>query len=260
MNIELKTIKPIEAKRILENNTRNRPLNQRHVNRLSSDMGSGRWKFNGDSIRLNGDCLIDGQHRLTACINSGIPLKTIVISGLDSDAFDTIDTGKTRNGSDTLSLLGEKNTHNLAAALGFLIKLRDGTLKSRPKITNSAIRRELETHPRVRASLSFVCSIKNSKIAPLSVLTGLHYVFSKIDKDTSDRFIESLLVGDNLSSSSPIFMTRDRLISSRFTGSEMPRDYYAGIIIKGWNLFFMDKTAKRLIYTENEKFPDVCGR
>lgn len=259
MNIEIKSISPLEAKRLLEGNTNNRPLKQSHVDFLSREMSSGSWKFNGESVKLNGDRLIDGQHRLEACARSGVPFKTILVSGLDGDTFDTIDCGVKRNGSDTLSLLGEKNTNVLSAAISFLINMERGSLTHRPKISNAEIRRKLEHTPEIRRSVGFVSSFSKPCLMPASNLAGLHYLFAKVNVGVADCFVDGVINGTGLSEDSPIFQLREKLIASKLRRLSFPRAYWPALAIKAWNLFFLDKQVKYLRLLETEKFPSIAG-
>ncbi len=102
-------ITPELAKDILENrNHDNRPLKKAHVKMLSTALKNDEWMLNGESISFSkSGRLLDGQHRLTACINAGKSFKTVIIKGIeDGAAFGTIDTGKPRSVTDLMSLQG----------------------------------------------------------------------------------------------------------------------------------------------------------
>ncbi len=46
-------------------------------------MKSGEWKYNGESIKVCTDgSLLDGQHRLEACIESGVTFDTLLVTNL----------------------------------------------------------------------------------------------------------------------------------------------------------------------------------
>lgn len=102
-------ITPELAKEILEtSNHGNRPLKKAHIKMLASSLKNNEWMLNGESIAFSeSGRLLDGQHRLNACINSGKPFKTIVIKGInDKAAFGTIDIGKPRSVTDLMDLKG----------------------------------------------------------------------------------------------------------------------------------------------------------
>lgn len=102
-------ITPELAKNILENrNAGNRPLKAAHIKMLMTTLKRDEWMLNGESIAFSeSGRLLDGQHRLTACVNSGKSFKTVVIKGIEDDAaFGTIDIGKPRSVTDLMSLQG----------------------------------------------------------------------------------------------------------------------------------------------------------
>lgn len=102
------TITPVNAARILsESNLSNRKINQANVRKLADDMLLGKFKLNGDTIRFYADgTLADGQHRLMACVLSGVSFKTYVVKGLEKKVLPTIDCGKPRNMVETLNMIG----------------------------------------------------------------------------------------------------------------------------------------------------------
>ncbi len=87
------TLTPEMAMSLLEANQNNRPLNHQHVDRIANQITKGKWKFNGDTIKLatNRDVL-DGQHRLWAVVEAKQPIETAIIYDIEPEAFATIDT------------------------------------------------------------------------------------------------------------------------------------------------------------------------
>jgi hypothetical protein len=56
-------------------------------------------------IKRNGTTLLDGQHRLLACIKAKTNFRTLVVDGLDDSIFDSVVTGIGRSGADTLAVM-----------------------------------------------------------------------------------------------------------------------------------------------------------
>jgi hypothetical protein len=111
-------ITPEKAKAYLAANTRNRSLNAATVARYKRLIERGEF-FHGVaciSFDTTGT-LIDGQHRLSAVVAAGQPVKMIVVRGMDPAAQAAIDTGRKRSASDWLGILGHKNTRVLAATV-----------------------------------------------------------------------------------------------------------------------------------------------
>lgn len=110
ITITARMLHPAEAADLLSRNKRNRKLNPQRVAQLVNDIRDGAFKFNGDTIRLAStdgqydDLLIDAQHRLQACVDSGLPIPVIIVGNLDPDVSDTIDQGTARTVLDILKL------------------------------------------------------------------------------------------------------------------------------------------------------------
>ena len=178
MKAELRTITPEWAKKILdEKNTGNRPVSRLHVDTLAKEISKGKWKVNGDTMCLNGDMLIDGQHRLAAVVQSGISIQAFVIDNLPSDVFDTKDIGRRRSPGDKLGVRGERNACRLAACLLLIDKYMTGRVDKCVTYSNSEIEELLEKYPEARESLQVTTSTKG--LLTPSVLDACHYLFSR---------------------------------------------------------------------------------
>src|SRR4051812_39659069 len=95
---EVVLIAPKLASEWLRTMVANRPLSQIKAVEYGLAMERGDWVLNGETIKFNDKGnLIDGQHRLQACVLAGKPFQTYVVRGIADDrAFATIDTGKLR--------------------------------------------------------------------------------------------------------------------------------------------------------------------
>ena len=73
MKVQQSTITPEYAKELLDYNKKNRSLSKATVDRYAEDMRKDNWQQNGEAIKIDWDGnLIDGQHRLAACVKSGV--------------------------------------------------------------------------------------------------------------------------------------------------------------------------------------------
>jgi hypothetical protein len=115
-------VTPELAKQWLEANTHNRPLSEELVIAYMVDMLDGRWQYNGDAIRFDHTGrLIDGQHRLHACIEAGVPFETDVVTGLAPEAIRTIDIGRVRTAGHIAHLEGVENASVACAIAGLAV-------------------------------------------------------------------------------------------------------------------------------------------
>lgn len=260
MKVSLQLITPAIAEAMLAKNTVNRPIDFNHVQALAREMKRGAWKVNGDTICLNGDRLIDGQHRLLAIIESGQNLETLVVEGLDSNVFDTKDVGKRRSAGDTLAVRGEKQCRNLAAALIVVDRFMTGRVGRYVRYTNTEIEELLAKYPEIRRSVRLGGETK--KLVARSVLSGCHYLFAQKDQDAADQFVSQLISGSGIIESDPVYVLRERLLQNSLAKAKLDGDYLMAIIIKAWNYKRAGSTVRFLRYREEganpESFPVVA--
>jgi len=122
MKFAKEKITPAIAASYLQKNTNNRPLNARRVAEITKEITSGRWQLTHQGIAFARDGrLIDGQHRLTAIVAAGVTVDVMVARDCDEDTFHVIDVGGKRTAADVLSIVGEKNSTRVAAALAAAI-------------------------------------------------------------------------------------------------------------------------------------------
>ena len=80
----VEVISPKEAQAYLDNNAKHRPIKDKKVAEYMAEMQDGRWRLNGKTICFDTTGrLLNGQHRLSAVVRSGISLTTLVVRGLD---------------------------------------------------------------------------------------------------------------------------------------------------------------------------------
>ena len=86
LSAEVETITPEQAAAYLSNNAKHRPIKDKKVLEYMGEMQNGNWKLNGKTLTFdrNGR-LLNGQHRLSACVKAGVPLTILVIRGLDPE-------------------------------------------------------------------------------------------------------------------------------------------------------------------------------
>jgi hypothetical protein len=250
-------VTPEIASKWLERNTNNRAMRQHQVRRLVEALKSGRYIVNGDPIRfdVNG-VLLDGQHRLSAIVQSGVSVECLVITNLPVAAFNTIDTGTRRNGADVL--LKEKYQHILASAVGMLNELRAGRFALHTQSDNDQIVAGLEAHPGIRESVAVCLPLK--RMTSVSLMAALHYEFRKINETVADDFIEDLILGSELRSNDPVFLLREKLVRNHGAVAKLPRKHIAALTIKAFNCRLGGDTPLRLVFRENDDFPKIKSR
>jgi hypothetical protein len=260
MKTQLVTITPDYAKDLLRHNIANRPLSKRHVADLAREMAAGAWRETGDTIKLSDGLLLDGQHRLHAVVASGVPIKTLLVTGLNSEVFPAIDSlSRPRKPSDVLALAGGSNCTRVAAALVIVDNFKNGRWGRTETYSNQEILDLADKYQGVSNSVSVTCSAR--KIIPSSILGACHFLFSEKDAFEADKFVADLASGQNLSGEDPVFHLRERLLDNIRSKAKLSRQYVMALVIKAWNSRRKKKQIRTLRVREigknAEAFPEV---
>lgn len=252
-------ITPSLAEKFIKNNFSNRPLSPAWVKNLAERMTAGEWELNGEPIIFDEDGkLVDGQHRLTAIIRSGVTIHSVVTEGVLDTSFDTIDEGRRRGAADVLAIKKEKNYTTLGSLLRLISMYEDGKMASRQGLilTNKSTLKLLESHPDARGSAEFASHFKSKfpYLAP-SVVAFTHWLFVKIETKDAVLFFDKLCTGVNLASGDPVLVLRDKIIYSAAIIAKMSNVEWSSLVIKGWNAFRKGKSLKRLSIKKDDNFP-----
>ncbi len=249
------------ATRILEINQNNRPLRDYHATRISELMKRGRWKDNGQTIKIgvNGDVL-DGQHRLWAIIYSKCTVWLIIIYGVKNDAFSTIDTIQMpRSGADVLAVNGlDRHRVRTASALAWLIRHERGTIEEyrarQYRIENFDIENAFSAHPEMIRAVEKVRKL--GPIINVSILAFVYYLLVSRDPDLAARMLRTLEEPANVSISDPFFRLRETMING---GAERRRDQLMviALIIKAVNAARENKPIDTLMWRAQGVHPEA---
>ena len=150
----------------------------------------GEWKLNGEPLILDyNGVLQSGQHRLLAVLSAGKSIRTLVVRGADPEALYSIDSGRRRRMTDVLTLKGEKDTANLAAALSWLWRLWTGqALHLGNSPSNTQLLKLLDENPDIRESLAWGRATKKMLHFSVGLMAALQYLMWEIDGEDFDNF------------------------------------------------------------------------
>jgi hypothetical protein len=96
-------ISPVLAADMLSTSVGNRRLRKWYVDLLAAAMKRGEWRVTSQGIGFNtSGHLLDAHHRLNACVQSGVCIRSVVVFGLRTDAYEVTDTGLLRTYGDRL--------------------------------------------------------------------------------------------------------------------------------------------------------------
>ena len=245
-------ITPSSASVYLTKNTRNRAIKKFHVAKLAKDMKNGDWSLNGQTIVFDGNGqLIDGQHRLAACVLSGVPFMSYVIHGVhDARAFTTTDVGRVRGASDMATYMGGM-TATVAkdcVAAARIISSYDNTANKSEFLGFSPggvySNEELASYTLSLCPLLSDCNeMLGSKFYGMvdkSMILACAYIFSRLSHRDSSEFFAMLHAGVFSSKKHPVKVLRDTLLMRDRSARKSKRDTNGelmAIIFKAWAAF-----------------------
>jgi hypothetical protein len=251
--IKVVTVTPDLARQWLGRNTGNRPLSSGVVNRYTNEMTNGRWRMTGDAIRFsNTGKLIDGQHRLTAVVRSGVSITSVVIFELEDSIFGLIDDGKPRGRSDVLYIefgLPVETTKLLSSSALLVHNYENEIYSFKGKISNNEIVEFVRQRPGLIHAAQYVYdnTPRESPVARSIAVAFFHFA-SELDRGRAERFIERFMVGAVDGVDDNLLHLRNAAFSARSSRRPFGTREMLGRLVKIWN---SERRGKPIRYFNN---------
>ncbi len=268
LNIEIMTITPEMAKVWLSRGGSNRTPSIRRVNRYAEAMRRGEWKLTGEGIKLNAQGQVrDGGQRLRAIIQSGVSIQSLVVRNIDEDAFDVLDSGRTRTTADVLGLHGFPSRNALAAAARGLILIdKFGRYAITGKEVDEAIStpiilRYAQRHRDLLVEAIHCADLLHARgfAGGIGLWGTLFGLLLRVDHEAALLFADALASGENLERDNPILRLRNRMLAERrLPNAWTDREVHIAVGIKAWNAWRRGETIQQLVWrgrNNNEPFP-----
>jgi hypothetical protein len=178
-------------------------------------MKHGRWKLVGDAIQFNtqGE-LINGQHRLTAIVESNVTCLMVVMENCDDRAKAVIDLGRARTVPDTLRMIYGIERANLVTGAMRAIDLFVHGRKLRLTVGHA-----LDHLRHYGEAFNWITNAMpgNSKFSSAAVVGPLVYAHG-VAPPAVEEFARQLFVGDELKADSPVLRCRNYILERGGTG------------------------------------------
>ena len=215
------------------------------------EMRAGRWTLTHQGIAISDDGnVIDGQHRLRAVINAGIPVEMMVTTGLPSSASVAMDVGVKRTAAQALTHAGYGNATVLAGAARLIITLRENPMArvtrhvSPAEIEEFVVEQESRGQGRCLPELAVTAGriYRDTRLSPVAMTTGLFFVGDGIDEEDADlfeSFVEGVATGVGLAKGDP-------RLALRAGGARWQVLGHQGVLVatctvKAWNAYALDR-------------------
>ncbi len=253
-------ITPAQALEMIKANAENqRNVSAKNLIRIENNFRKESFVLNGESlIRSESKRILDGQHRLHACVNTQEGFWTVFVDNIPDAYFATIDSGKARSFADVLKIRGDSYPSLLAPAaqrLGEYMKSARSVGNSRP-LSNNELNDVVEQSPQLSDSVRF-CSKMVHGLTSAANIAWLHFLAT--DGGCGERmeeFLQKLGSGTMLSDDSPVYWLRKRLEANRISKAKLPAREIIALIIKAWNAYASGTPVKSLKWAVAEAFPE----
>jgi hypothetical protein len=206
-----------------EFNKENRNIQETHIQMIARDIKNEKWMVNAQPICFTADPfapgaaypevrLLNGQHRLEACVRAGLPIEAPIAIGIDRRAFSTYDSHAKKNAVKSGSSGGDRRIMGGAALLQWRI---DNELRfnDRARPSSSELIETIERHPGMADQISLARRLKDYGSA--GVMTFFIYHLRQDAPHLADEFLEKLETGQDIERGSPLTEMRDRLMVLR---------------------------------------------
>lgn len=256
---QIETITPEKAEEWLATSTYNRAITLSRVDRYARAMLAGKWSLTGEPIIFSDiGALMQGHHRLNACIKSGVEFTTLVVRGTSDSARIATDSGRPWSFSDHLSAEGEFDSKTLAGAVVWIWRYKHNDLDAQriapePQDLLACFKQCQD----IRGYLTQAARIAGKTRLTRSVLVGSHHIAQSIDPEDAAFFYDKLDTGVELSSDSPILLLRSW--APRNVGHSTVRihqKYLSAILIKAWNAYRAGDQLHRLVWRQGGSKPE----
>lgn len=267
LSTEFVRVTPRVAEDILGRNVEhNRRINRALVERYALDMKNGDWsEENGETIKIGRDgTLLDGQHRLSAVVESGQTVRFLVVRNVEPDALSTVDAGKSRSFADVLHMRGQENARRVAAAAKYIWHYEHNSMLSSGRaVSHALLAKVLEEHPTLPKAVSEVHEYRPG-IQPASVLSFVYALAREKHVRRAAQWLAMVQEGEGLKKSDAAWHLRERLLHSR-TGrgakEQLRIPYVAALMIKSWNATLDEEHVRKLDWVTAgrgaEDFPTI---
>lgn len=263
---EVVTITPAMAEQWLMANQVNRKLRDGRVNLYRKQMQTGGWRLTGEPIIfLSTGALGNGQHRLSACVASGQPFRSVVVRGIDPEAMKFMDNVLKRTASDAFHMDGVPSATLTAATVKLLISV-DGKFATNTTRTNLITQDELDAYYAAHTELirqSIALGSKTYKTLGFSNAgwCAVAFLTLRSDWELANVFMEGLATGAGLEVGDSRLALRAFLLNlAAKKHTSLERVDLVANGVKAWNNWLDGSTVKlHKGWRKASGFPEVAA-
>lgn len=261
-------ITPELAAQLLERNINNRPAKRRAIGQYARDMQAGDWNPDASDLKFDVEGnLQDGQNRLMACIECGVPFPTLVRTVLDPQARDHVDQGVKRTTADSFRMSGLSDANNIAAAITMreryerTVREYGGRQTFNPRrvpMTHAEAIEYLAAHPAIEkmASLSHSMHSVGPGISRSVYIAALSF-FAESSEKLAREFVEKFVDGTSSGTGDPMlalarYLARAKSPSEVKMRSRNRNQQHLAALVRTWNAWVQSEKIERLTVRDSD--------
>jgi len=227
-------VTPVMAEQWMQKNQHNRSFSKHVASKYVDDIRSGSFQgLNGESIKRSADgLLLDGQHRLSAIIQTQTTVRTLVVSGVQLEAQSTMDKGRKRSVASTLALAGEKNSGPLSALIRLSLVVEGG---GRIDPTGPELEHHLAANPSFRDAAEVAKDYGRLIECAQSLGMYGYWRMAQISPADALAFWTAATTRAGLPPGDPILALLYRLSDVRRRKQHLERKVLLSLIFRTWN-------------------------
>jgi hypothetical protein len=240
--IDYETITPDLAERYLSGNAMNRTIVHQHVDSIARDIRAGQWLLNAQPICFaSTGRLLNGQHRLSACIQAKQAIEVFIVRGLQEAAYDTYDLQAKKQPpiTDLIGNTGDRNAIHAAVRMLWKEARQPGSAKDKP--TAGEVRCALESNTGLLTWRQY--ARRNQSLARMSTLIYVAHKISAESPTLAPYFLDKLETGADLKAGDPILELRNRLLRLRASRRPSDQSTVVSIVTGCWTRFLRERGA-----------------
>lgn len=255
---------PEAAEHVLKiTNNNNRPLTPKNVDIIRQSLKRDSFDLTGDTLKFSrSGMLLDGQHRLQACVKEKTDLTTHVVFGLDDAIFDVLDQGRKRKPGDILHIAGIDDSNMMASSVRWATALEAAETPQHLKLDSREVVRLASGPYKGLGKWATQGRMLNQayRHSP-SMLTGLLYTIAEQGSVAlAEKFAHEWIYGAKIGVNKNFDMLQRRVIEmTNHAGGRLNPYVRAALIVQTFNAWNagIELAPRDIDWRNNWPFPAV---
>ena len=232
------------------------------------DMAAGRWDADASDVKISrSGQLLDGEQRLLACLQAGVPFPTLVRTGLANATRERVDQGRRRSVGNQLGMQGVLDPNNVAAAIRHRMRYDRSVAEFGGRLTVGAevltTAEALAYHAAHPSLDKFVTAAQRCNQAGPAIQRSVWLAFLSMAAEGNDQaahqFVDLFVTGESSGTGDP-FLALTRYLAGAAVretqGGHRTRQralQHMGALVRVWNAWRLDEEVERVVVRETDR-------